>query len=232
MADMRYGVPTAGAMDPYALRVANILVGNPEGKACLEMTITGPKLRFLSDALISITGADMNPTLNGNPMHTWRSVLAPQGSTLSFEGLKEGSRAYLALAGGIDVPKVMNSRSTYLKAGFGGLERQGPGSGRYAVYHPPSHHLSILKGVRAPQPSYDSRSRAEGNSRAPRDDAFTSRGLETFLSSTFAITPLSDRMGYRLEGPQNRAQVDPRHRVRRHRASGASRSPVMVSPSC
>ena len=197
---MRYGVPTAGAMDPYALRVANILVGNPEDVACLEMTITGPKLRFLSDALISITGADMGPTLNGNPMHTWRSVLAPQGGTLSFERLKEGSRAYLALAGGIDVPKVMDSRSTYLKAGFGGLGGRAMAAGDTLSTSTLSPPLD-LEGRRASQPSYphDLELRVI---LGPQSDAFTSGGLETFLSSTFAITPLSDRMGYRLKGPK------------------------------
>ncbi len=197
---MRYGVPTAGAMDTYALRVANILVGNPENHACLEMTIAGPKLRFLADALISITGADMAPNLDGSPMHTWRSVLVAQRTTLSFKGLKQGSRAYLAVAGGIDLPRVMDSRSTYLKAGFGGLDGRALAAGDVLSTHTLSPPLD-LEGRRAPQPSYPH----ELELRVilgPQNNAFTSRGIETFLNSTYTITPLSDRMGYRLEGPK------------------------------
>lgn len=197
---MRYGVPTAGAMDLYALRVANILVGNPEDAACLEMTITGPKLRFISDALVSIAGADMTPTLDGKPVPMWRSVMVRQGETLSFGSLKEGSRAYLAVAGGIDVPEVMNSRSTYLKAGFGGLCGRALAAGNRLSIPTISPPID-LEGRRAPRPSYghDLELRVL---LGPQDDYFTGQGLDTFLGSTYTITPQSDRMGYRLEGPK------------------------------
>ncbi|MFQ5933319.1 MAG: biotin-dependent carboxyltransferase family protein [Dehalococcoidia bacterium] len=200
---LRYGVPVSGAMDPFSLRGANALVGNPEDEACLEITVTGPKLRFLSDALITLTGADLAPTLDGQSILMWQSVLAPQGSTLAFEGASGGSRAYLALAGGIDVPTVMGSKSTYLKAQLGGLEgRALTASDRLSCpLSSPPYHLEGRAVPRGLVPAYE----PEHVLRVipgPQDDAFTNEGLETFLGSTYTVTPQSDRMGYRLEGPR------------------------------
>ena len=121
----RFGVPVSGAMDLFALRAANILVGNDQGTACLEMTALGPKVRFLDDALIAITGADLAPVVDGEPMPRWQSVKVGKGSVLGSEGGREGLFSYLAIAGGIDVPKVMGSRSTYLNGAIGGLEGRG-----------------------------------------------------------------------------------------------------------
>ena len=117
----RFGVPVSGAMDEFALRAANILVGNDEGSAGLEVTVVGPKLRFLAETRIAVTGGDLSPVLDGEPFPPWQSVKVLEGSVLSFGAVRDGMRSYLAVAGGIDVPVVMGSRSTYLKGGFGGL---------------------------------------------------------------------------------------------------------------
>ncbi|MEE9199480.1 MAG: biotin-dependent carboxyltransferase family protein [Dehalococcoidia bacterium] len=200
---LRHGVPISGAMDPFALRVANILVGNPEGEACLEITVMGPRLSFLSDSLIALTGADLTPTLDGEPLPMWEAVAVRGESTLSFGESRDGSRAYLALAGGIDVPTVMGSRSTYLKAGLGGLEgRPLKASDRLKTPTPsPPHHRPGGRVPRGLIPSYGRRHLLRVIT-GPQDDAFTNRGLETFLGSGYTITPQSDRMGYRLEGPE------------------------------
>ena len=200
---MRHGVPVSGAMDPFALRVANFLVWNPEGEAGLEITVTGPTLRFLSDSLIALTGADLEPTLDGNAAPMWESILVRQASTLSFQGLREGSRAYLALAGGIDVPRIMGSKSTFLQAQLGGLEGRALRSGDMLLTPLPSppYELASRRPPRGLIPSYGHQHTLRVVT-GPQDDAFTNKGLETFLSSSYTITPQSDRMGYRLEGPK------------------------------
>ena len=118
----RFGMPVSGAMDVFTLELANLLVGNDAGDACLEATISGPELEFTGATWIAITGADMDPRLNGMgiPMNT--AVDARPGDRLGFRGLKSGYRTYIAFAGGISVPPVMGSRSTYLRAGIGGFQ--------------------------------------------------------------------------------------------------------------
>ena len=96
---LRHGVPVSGAMDPVALRLANLLVGNPEGEACLEVTLSGPRLRFRSAAVIAVTGADLSPSINGSPIPTWGSAGVQQGDVLSFGGQESGTRAYVAVVG-------------------------------------------------------------------------------------------------------------------------------------
>ena len=118
----KYGVIVSGAMDAFALRAANLLVGNEEHEAGLEITMIGPEIHFSDAALIAICGGDLSPTLNGREVPPWRTVYAPEGSRLRFGPIKAGCRAYLAAAGGLDVPMRMDSRSTYLRAGIGGHE--------------------------------------------------------------------------------------------------------------
>jgi len=130
-----YGVGVAGAMDNFALSAANFLVGNAEGAAGLEMTLLGPTLKFHQETILAITGADLDPQLKGESIPNWTCHFAPSGSTLSFGGKKKGVRAYLAVGGGIGVPPLMGSRSTYLLGHFGGLE------GR-ALKGPPAHSPS------------------------------------------------------------------------------------------
>ncbi len=197
----RYGVPVSGAMDTFALRVANLLVGNAEGDAGLEITVLGPRLRFTDDAIIAVTGGNLGPMLDGQPIPCWQSTAVPRGSVLSFSEARDGIRAYLTVAGSIDVPLVLGSRSTYTRSGLGGFE------GRALA---PGNDLPVLEmGPRAragrslaPQqvPSYG-HNHALRVVMGPQDDAFTGRGIATFLTSAYTVTPMFDRMGYRLEGP-------------------------------
>ena len=117
----RYGVPVGGAMDTFAARAANILVGNSRHDAVLEITMSGPELQVQTNQLISLCGADLSATVDRQPVPLWRPVLLRAGSVLKFGACRQGLRAYLAFAGGIDVPEVMGSRSTDLKTGLGGL---------------------------------------------------------------------------------------------------------------
>jgi len=118
----RYGVPVSGAMDQFALRAANLLVGNPPHAAALEITLAGPTLRATDKCLIAVTGADLSLRVNDWEMPPWMAIFVRQGWTITFGDRKSGCRAYLAVAGGIDVMPIMGSRSTYLSGGFGGVE--------------------------------------------------------------------------------------------------------------
>jgi len=118
----RYGVPPAGPMDPGALRLANLLVGNAEGAAGLEMTARGPALRVLADAIVAVTGADLAAEADGCASPRYQAVQVFQGEVLRFPQTRDGLRGYLAVAGGIEVPPVLGSRATYATVGLGGLE--------------------------------------------------------------------------------------------------------------
>lgn len=196
----RFGMPVAGAMDVFALRVGNALVGNDDGSAGLEMTVLGPKIRFLADTWIAVTGADLGATLNGDPISAWQSLQVSKDDELGFKGPQDGMRAYLAIAGGIDVPIVMGSRSTYLKAAVGGLEGRGLRPGDVlSVDDTETNFVSR----QAPEPLGHEYG-GEHQVRVvfgPQDGRFTEAGRDTFLGSQFTVAIQSDRMGYRLEGP-------------------------------
>ena len=198
----RYGVPVSGAMDSYALRLANILLGNDEAAAALELTLIGPKLEFLEDTTIALAGANLAPRLNGRPAPMWRAFRVQRGSLLTFDGPMVGKCAYLALPGGIDVPSQMGSRSTYARANLGGHEGRAlqPGDeisaanrdddkrpnpttipDRLVPQRQDAHPLRVVMG--------------------PQSDAFSPEGIAAFFSGTYNVSQQSDRVGYRLEGP-------------------------------
>src|SRR5690625_1019646 len=118
----RFGVIVSGAMDSYSLRLANLLVGNEEGEGALEVSLFGTSLQFKKDQLIAITGGDLAASLDGDKAPLWRPVLVRKGSILTFKSGTKGSRAYISFAGGIVIPEVMGSKSTYLRAEIGGFK--------------------------------------------------------------------------------------------------------------
>jgi len=199
----RYGVPVAGAMDPFSLRAANLLAGNPPDAAALEITIAGPKLRATEKCLVALAGADLSLKVNGWRMPVQMALFVRQGWTIEFGERKTGCRAYLAAAGGIDVAPVMGSRSTYLSGGFGGFEGRALRSGDLLPVGESSLYLPGLAGRSFP-PGLIPKCGTAPEIRVvlgPQDDHFTRAGVETFLSSEYQISPTSDRMGYRLQGP-------------------------------
>src|SRR5690606_15802752 len=107
----KYGVITSGAMDPYAHRLANLLVGNAENAATLEIALVGPAIEFETDLFIALCGGDLSPKIDGKEVDTWRPLAVKKGSVLTFGAPKIGSRCYLAVSGGISVPEVMKSQS-------------------------------------------------------------------------------------------------------------------------
>jgi biotin-dependent carboxylase-like uncharacterized protein len=199
----RFGIPVAGAMDPFAQRAANTLVGNPWGKAGLEITLTGPILRATEDCLIAVTGADLTPRVKGREILLWMAVFVRRGWIIDFAGRRTGCRAYLAVAGGIDVPLVMGSRSTYLRGGFGGFEGRALRQGDLLAVGPTRLDLFALAGRSIGAdflPPYSEEPQVEVIL-GPQDDYFTGEGLAAFLSGQYKVSSTADRMGYRLQGP-------------------------------
>jgi biotin-dependent carboxylase-like uncharacterized protein len=198
----RYGVAPSGALDSFSLRVGNLLVGNPEDEACLEITLFGLKLKALTDAVITITGADIQPHLNGAALEMWRSHILRRGDTLFFRGLKTGCRAYLSLGGGISVPSVLKSKSTNLSTKFGGLKGRPLQKGDYLSSDSPHLHFKAEGRCFDPKwiPSYP-KHRVLKTIFGPQDDHFTEEAKRLFQRSSFNVTLHSDRTGIRLAGP-------------------------------
>ena len=198
----RYGVPVSGAMDTWALRAANRLAGNDEGAAAIEITMAGPVLRLDGPGLIALTGGDLGARLDGRPVPPWQSVEVRTGGELTFSGVRDGMRAYLAVAGGLDVPLVLGSRSTLLNAGLGGFMGRALAAGDRVPVGACTDR-PLVAGWRVPRdliPTYghDHTLRVV---MGPQDDAFTDEGVGDFLSGTYTLAPQSNRVGCRLTGP-------------------------------
>lgn len=200
----KYGVVAAGAMDPYALRMANLLVGNEENAAALEITLMGPSIHFEEAHVISICGGDLTPQLDGKAVKSWRAITAAKGQTLTFGKPRSGSRCYMAVAGGIDVPAVMGSRSTYIRAGLGGYQGRALESGdQLAIGEASAAQQSTAQNRSwfVPSPSY-SPNPVIRVTKGRQFELFSEQSQKYFLSETFSVNPQSDRMGYRLDGPR------------------------------
>src|SRR6202047_4373322 len=115
------GFPLSGALGQYALRVANLLVGNDEGAAALEVALLGPELVFRKPAIIAVAGGEANPKINGEARPRNESFAVKADDRLSFDFMRSGARSYIAVAGGINVPVVLGSRSTYGLGALGGF---------------------------------------------------------------------------------------------------------------
>ncbi|MGE5850434.1 MAG: biotin-dependent carboxyltransferase family protein [Candidatus Methylomirabilota bacterium] len=200
----KFGVPVSGAVDAIALRVANLLVGNPQTAAALEITALGPQLRFLVDAVVALTGAEVQADLDGRPVPWYQSILVRAGQILDVQACTRGLRCYLAVAGGLDVPVFLGSRSTCLAAAFGGFQGRALAAGDVLRVGPPSRTLVDLARRDVPE-EWRLRQESPGTLRVvlgPQDDAFTEDALRIFLESTYQVTQHTDRMGCRLDGPE------------------------------
>jgi biotin-dependent carboxylase-like uncharacterized protein len=183
-------------MDAYALRAANLLAGNAHDTAAIEITFMGPTLEALCDADIALTGADMGTTINEADFPMWRSVRVQAGSIVRVRRAVSGCRAYLAIAGGIDAPIVMGSRSTYVNGRIGGIDGRALRRGdvlsrrgdrllqrpRRLPWRPLYSDGILLRAVPGPQ-----------------DDYFR-ESIDLFFSSAYTVAPQADRMGCRLLG--------------------------------
>lgn len=205
----RIGMSPAGAMDLHAMRLANLLVDNDRDEAVLEMTMLGPKLQFTRGCVFAVTGADMGARLDGEMVPWGCAVTAPAGSVLQFGAARSGCRAYLAVAGGFDVPVLYGSKSTLLRSSLGGFQGRKLQTGDLLPLAAPRTEVAN-QGLRRlpPQPPF-SRSITVRVIPGPQEDRFSQRGLDTFYHSAFTVTDKSDRMGCRLSGPKIEHSGDP-----------------------
>lgn len=194
------GMPCSGVMDQQSFSTANELVGNSPDAAVLEHTLFGGGYQFVSDTVIALTGADMNPTVNGTPCPMYRPVQVPAGAVLMLGMAENGCRTYLAASGGIDVPVVLGSRSTNLKCRIGGFEGRSLKAGDILQTGPVRISYEEIKDRSAPQPVFSS-SISVHVIEGPQADYFTAHGLQTFYTETYTVSGQSDRMGCRMEGP-------------------------------
>jgi len=192
------GIPPSGALDQFSLTTANLLVGNAPDAAALECVYMGPELHFTEDAVVAVTGAELPPRVNGEERPRWEAFAVSAGDTLDFGFVKGGARAYVAVGGGVDVPVVLGSRSTYGLGALGGVEGRplvagdvlpvGAGSGGAGRSVPEELRPALSKEVevRVVMGLYD--------------HVLSPEGRERFLKTTWTLTPVADRVGFRYKG--------------------------------
>ncbi|ULK97157.1 biotin-dependent carboxyltransferase family protein [Bradyrhizobium sp. I71] len=221
------GIPLSGGMDRHALVAANLLVGNEEGAAVLEAVFMGPELEFTDDALVAITGAELPPKLDGEPRETWTSFKVKRGQRLSFDFLRQGARGYIAIAGGIDVPLVLGSRSTYALGALGGFKGRKLEAGdelpigkSYASVKDGRTVAKDLRGLPAAMPT----------ELRMMPGLYWHRITETagvgFFDDTWKVAPEADRIGYRFKGGKPLAFVP------REPPFGAGSDPSNITDAC
>jgi len=193
------GVPVSGAMDLQALRIANFLAGNRDAEAGIEIAWGGFRAEFLAPAHIAVTGADPKPSLNGRSFPCWSGVSARKGDILELNDVETGCRSYVALSGGVDVPVVMGSRSTYLRGGFGGHKGRALQKGD-ALGLGQGGKTPISECPRALIPIYSDHPVLRVVL-GPQADVLTPESLCRFLSAAFVVSDRCDRMGCSLKGP-------------------------------
>ncbi|PFQ05264.1 biotin-dependent carboxyltransferase family protein [Bacillus cereus] len=209
----QFGVPVGGAMDKNALRLINMLVGNEENEAGLEMTILGPKLLIKKTTLLAIGGVDMEPLLNGERIPLWRPILAEEGSMLCFGKVKSGCRAYVTFAGGIHIEGTMGSKSTYICAAIGGIEGRMMKKGdcfQIGTYSEMANRFiqDLQKDERIKTKWVISNSVLPKYKKHPKlrviadfeYDQFTEESRKAFFTKEYKVSNYADRMGYRVEG--------------------------------
>lgn len=194
----RYGVPVSGALDSFSARVANLLVGNPESAALLELTIMGPSLEIMTETDIALTGAKMPVSLNKTPIPPWTAFRAVPGDILTIGQVRSGCRGYLAFGGGIDVPKVMGSCSTYAGGALGGFRGRSLMKGDMVNLHPAELLHTPRQVPKDFIPAYPDQIRVRVVP-GPQGDFFDMDQSPLF-AAPYMVTAKADRMGYRLQG--------------------------------
>jgi antagonist of KipI len=192
------GVPVAGPMDAYSHRLANRLLGNPDDAAALEITLIGPELEASEETTCVVAGAEFETTVNGTAIDSAKPFVVPAGARLRFGARRTGARATLAVRGGLAVPAVLGSRSTSVVSRMGPLDGRPLAAGDVLPIGPAGSGESVSVGLPLTLPDGGARLRTI---RGPHDAMFAADALSTLFSSRFIVTPQSNRMGYRLDGP-------------------------------
>ena len=199
---LNQGFPASGPMDSWSFRLANILVGNEPGEAALECQFMGPTLKFKSDRVIAITGANMSPKIDGELIPMWESIEIKANQTLEMAFATVGARSYIAFSGGINSEPWLGSRSTFHKAGVGGIEGRAIQDNQIIPLGKNKKiQLRKIKKDSIPIISDDKNWSIEVV-RGPNDDWVDKKGHEIFLNSKWKLQAKSYRTGYRLDGPK------------------------------
>ncbi len=237
------GIPPAGAMDRFALRMGNLLVKNPQDEAGIEITALGMKVEILENTVIALTGADFEARLNGNLAPRWQAIHVRNGDSLSLDRAKTGWRGYLCVAGGIDVPHILGSKSTYTLGGLGGIRGRTLKKGDILEAGPTRVPIESLKGRKVKQEILP-QSGMERELRVvlgPQDDHVKEESIEIFLNTPYRVSVNSNRVGYRFEGEHlyfkereesRDAGSDPSNIVDDGNAIGAIQIPAGKEPIC
>ena len=198
---LNLGFPPSGPMDSWSFRLANVLVQNEPGAAALECQFMGPTLKFNSDRIISITGANMSPKIDGTPVPLWESLEVKKDQILEMAFATVGARSYIAFSGGINTEPWLGSRSTFHKAGVGGIEGKAIQDGQVI----PLNKSKSVAGRKIKKNSIPVMSTNKKWSvevvKGPNDDWVDEKGHKMFLNSDWKLQSKSDRTGYRLDGP-------------------------------
>ena len=199
---LNLGFPPSGPMDSWSFRLANVLVQNEPGAAALECQFMGPTLKFNSDRIISITGANMSPKIDGTPVPLWESLEVKKNQILEMAFATVGARSYIAFSGGINTEPWLGSRSTFHKAGVGGIKGKAIQNGQTI----PLNKSKSVAGRKIKKSSIPVMSKNKKWSievvKGPNDDWVDEKGHKMFLNSDWKLQSKSDRTGYRLEGPK------------------------------
>ena len=199
---LNLGFPPSGPMDSWSFRLANVLVENEPGTAALECQFMGPTLKFNSDRVIAITGADMSPKIDGSPVPLWESLEVKKDQVLEMAFATIGARSYIAFSGGINTTPWLGSRSTFHKAGVGGIDGKAIQDGQII----PLNKSKSVAGRKIKKSSIPVMSTNKKWSvevvKGPNDDWVDEKGHKMFLNSNWKLQSKSDRTGYRLEGPK------------------------------
>ncbi|MDO4677333.1 MAG: biotin-dependent carboxyltransferase family protein [Eubacteriales bacterium] len=195
------GFSVAGAMDVRSLKIANLLLDNPENEAVLEITLIGPTLEFTSATIIAITGGDFQPQINGKPAPMYTALYMNKGDILKFGSARTGSRGYIAFSSYLDIPVVMGSRCTNLKSKIGGFKGRKLQAGDYMNFRIKRRYLPFFLSRKLEGDDFDQEETTLRVIMGPQDDLISKQGVETFLNSEYTVTSDFDRMGCRLEGP-------------------------------
>ena len=199
---LNLGFPPSGPMDSWSFRLANVLVENEPGAAALECQFMGPTLKFNSDRIIAITGANMSPKINGTPVPLWESLEVKKNQILEIAFATVRARSYIAFSGGINTTPWLGSRSTFHKAGVGGIDGNAIQDGQII----PLNKFKSVKGRKIKNSSIPVMSTNKKwlveVVKGPNDDWVDEKGHKMFLNSDWKLQSKSDRTGYRLEGPK------------------------------
>ena len=220
------GIPLGGAMDRFALRVANLLVGNPEGAAGLEAVFMGPELEFTEDATISVTGGELPPLIDGTKCDTWTTLSVKAGQVLSFDYIRSGARACIAVSGGIDTRPALGSRSTYAIGALGGFKGRAIQPGDILPVgqaHKTMDSRHAIPGSLRRQPGASAELRVVTGLYSHR---VTQSSLDRFFDETWKVAPEADRMGYRFEGGTQLEFIE------RNPPFGAGSDPSNITDAC